>query len=116
MGKISNILSKHSQAFNYYQKALAIFDRFEGLNNIYSLKCMISMAQAKHTLKEYNLSLDIYEKALSSYIYKFGNNNTFVYIIYMNVIYLAHLLKNTEKKVFYCSQLLEKCCEKVKNP
>lgn len=71
------------------------------------------MAQIKYSLKEYASCFELYEKSLQNYIAKFGNNHMFVYILYLNIIYIAVLLKENQKKEKYYSEILEKCCSQV---
>lgn len=114
LGKISSNIKQFPQAYIYYQKANSLFERLEGINNMTSIDCLLKMAQIKHELKEYILAFELYEKVLQMYIAKIGNNHFFVYVVYLNLIYLSHLLKYEDKKEFYYSELIYHCCNKVK--
>ena len=113
LGKISSALKHYPQAYAYYLKAEAIFDRIEGINNMYSLNCLINMAQIKHYSKELGLSFELYERALHMYRSKFGDTHLYIYVIYLNLVYLGYLLNLHEKKEFYYSELIKNCCSQV---
>ena len=113
LGKISNNLKQFSQAYIYYQKANNLYERLEGINNMFSINCLLKMAQIKHDLKEYILAFELYEKVLQMYIARLGNNHFYVYVVYLNLIFLSHLLKYEDKKEFYYAELIHHCCNQV---
>lgn len=74
-----------------------ILEDISGKYNIHSANSYVCMAQIKYKMKLYKQSSDLYSTALDIYVKLLGKSHVYTYRIYLNLMYLAFILKDNFK-------------------
>lgn len=71
-----------------------------------SANCYILMAQIMYKLKKYQFAMDLYELALDIFITILGKDHMDTNKIYLNLLYLAFLIKKHDKVSYFEQKML----------
>lgn len=88
-------------AYDNFTTGNQIMEEISGRYNIHSANSYVCMAQIKYKMKQYKESNDLYSTALDIYVKLLGKSHVYTYRIYLNLLYLAFILRDSFKVNVY---------------